>query len=235
MFLENMTSTETIDKGPGVNYSIYRAKMNMVLHETSGRTIFADSALRSKLMAVFVIFCLLANAFLPKFALNQRDYDVLSEIMANQSLLLSYLSFSTIPMKIVSDLFTEKNAVATGKTGKQKSEDKANSASASSEFSLMNACSQNLRVAPQWTSGFGGSLPAVALHASRTVLSPSENLCAAAGFRIFLLLVLFFFMLPRSSVGDYYILKSFPIRVCTQLAVQSWVFYLPIITDRSLQ
>jgi len=59
-----------------------------------------------------VAFTILINLFIPRFAVKQAEYDMLSEILQSQSALICFISFSSIPLRIVSELFSDQRTTS---------------------------------------------------------------------------------------------------------------------------
>ncbi|MCX5782416.1 MAG: hypothetical protein NT145_06910 [Elusimicrobia bacterium] len=182
--------------------------------------------LKKCVLAGMIIFSILINALVPRFALSQEDFGVLSKIMQQQSTLLRFFSLSSIPLNIVNEIFCEsqnvKSDVKTSLPG-QKKESKTNSCS---EFSFISfGTTLNLtKLNTQGSEGSGGSIFGISGF-SRNYLT-GDLINFSPHLFIFVSFLLFFFLLPRSSVNDNYASINYK-NHSTQLGFPSWVFLLP--------
>jgi len=181
--------------------------------------------LRNSVLAVMVIFSILINAFIPRFAVSQDDLNTLSQIIEQQSTLLRFFSLSSIPLKIVDELFSEGQSLSAGVQKSNPEKKKEREANSSSDFSIistqrtLNTGRSNLlrSVVKDLSflfSGASGSSQSC-IRGSPLKISPHPI--------VFCLILMLFFMLPRSSINDNIArLNRF---IYTQLGFPSWVFY----------
>jgi hypothetical protein len=89
------------------------------------------------LICGFLVFSFLVNAVIPKITLDQESSSVLYQILQTQSALICFLSFSSIPIKIIDGMFNdERSALKTSAAQKNnKHEDKKNT---SCDFSIVS-------------------------------------------------------------------------------------------------
>jgi hypothetical protein len=101
----------------------------------TGRDI--NDSPRNKLLAGCIVFFLLLNRCVPRFAFDNNDQFLLSQIFRSQSVLLQVCSLPVFPLKIVSDLFAGVPTTATAhrSSKKQKTKDFCSS----TDYSLLNS------------------------------------------------------------------------------------------------
>ena len=195
---------------------------------TSAGRISIYSPLKNIVLAVMIVFSILVNAFIPRFAVSQDDLSTLSQIIEQQSTLLRFFSLSSVPLDIVNQLFAESrvvpNGLQSGKTEKKK-EHKTNAQSDFSIISLEGAgnigksgaqrlAGKDMGVLFSEISGFLQN----SIRGSPINISPHPF--------VFCVILILFFLLPRSSVNDAAAIMTRS-RVYTQLGSPSWVFLFP--------
>ncbi|MHB9155504.1 MAG: hypothetical protein ACYC5N_07405 [Endomicrobiales bacterium] len=192
------------------------------------RMVFSFAASHGeRLLAVLIILCFLVNGFVPRFSIEGKNYEALSQLIARQSALLQLFSFSSLPVKIVNELFVERCEASRGAAKKLPKDENRNNSNSSTDYSLSGLDSKtNGGRYGYFVRNFEGPGNAAA-HASLAVKDgpvTARAPGAQTGVRC-LLVLMFFFLLPRSSVSEDNVLV-FSRSVKTQLAGASWVFYL---------
>jgi len=185
------------------------------------------SHVRDRLVTGFIVVCILLNGFVPKFSIDTSGREVFSQIMASQSILLHFFVLSTIPKNIVGEIFKERN-LPPAQQKQQPAKQRQNSSNSSADYSALNADTRNAQSRNNCfqrgadTDGkFFISWPGV----SRT-LSVSENYLPGVN-SVFVVLLIFFFLRPRSSLPDGAIAIISQRIPETRLAGSSRVFLLP--------
>jgi hypothetical protein len=184
------------------------------------------SLIRNKLVGGCIVICILLNGFVPRFSIEAADYELFSQIIASQSVLLHFLSISSLPEKIVAELFKDQN-LPSAQQKKHPAKQGQNSANTSSDFTLVGADARNNLQRcniGQRTGDFDGTLWGGAPVLRSAIQSAEKSM--PGGSSVFLFLVLFFFLLPRSNLSDGGIVTILTGRQGTQLVHSSWVFYL---------
>ncbi len=159
---------------------------------------------RKQLFAVAVSFALLAGGLAPCVSLDQIGRDEIAGIIASQSVLTSFFYHTTLPMKIVNKMMADMQSMAdTSKNAPSGDEDK-NAAKAASGSAIVPAAAAVLKavmarsVNPALSSleqSLCGSL------CDHTVLLASTRVPGGNGYLPAVILLLCFFMLPRSSIN----------------------------------
>ena len=190
---------------------------------------FSHLPLKNGILAVMIVLSILVNAFIPRFAVSQDDLSTLSQIIDQQSTLLRFFSLSSLPLDIVNQLFADSQvssgSIQTGKSEKKK-EHKTNTQSDFSIISLEGAgnigksgsqrlAGKDISVSLAEITGFMQN----SIRGSPIHVSPHPF--------IFCIILILFFLLPRSSVNDAAAIMNRS-RVYTQLGKPSWVFLFPI-------
>lgn len=189
---------------------------------------FSTMSLRTKLLAVLVVFSFFINGFVPRFSIDVNECVAVSNVLASQSTLLQVISFSALPLKIVNDMFSEKSVPSPEKSAHSGKDDPRNTSNTSVDYSILS-CGTNANASRLAGDLQGRDILLKAVCGISLALARSPALAEGIppGERyVFLILVLFFFLLPRSSVGDgpaYNLYVKIP---SAQLAQASWVFYL---------
>lgn len=182
-----------------------------------------------KFLAGLMVFCIMVNGLIPRFSIGAKDYEVLSQIMQRQSSLLRFFSFSTLPVKLVDDLFAGRGALPQSAHKKAPKQQNTNSTNTSADYSFINfdkKTSVNRSGIAQRIGDTAMQAAGAGISVLVTAAKPLDE--APPGERFALLaLILLCFMLPRSSVSDGPAVLSFARDTYTQLAKTSWVFYLP--------
>jgi hypothetical protein len=144
--------------------------------------------------------------------------------MASQSILFQFISLSVLPEKIVGELFKEQATVPLQKNSKQPQRTD-NSANTSSDFSIVTFDKKIIssRLEIQRTGefdsqGYIGICRQNSLSVEKVPKGISFDYCF-----IFLIMGMIFFLLPRSSVGDYALRMTFK-GISPNLAVQVGFF-----------
>lgn len=178
----------------------------------------------NRLLAGMLVFCFLLNGFVPRFSLNDDDYAVLEQIFASQSILLQFFSFSTVPVKIVNDLLTQKSAPRAAKQGAPRKQN-SNAANTASDYSLITFEKKAgaSRLSSVQRPGEGLTVAADSFYAPAHLLRKQSD-TVPWEYSAFLIVLIFFFLLPRSSLSDGGIL--FALYPVTQRARSRWVFLL---------
>lgn len=189
-----------------------------------------------RFLAGLMVFCIMINGFIPRFSIGAKDYEVLSDIMQRQSSLLRFFSFSTLPVKLVNDLFAGRGALPQSAHKKAPKHQNTNSSNTSVDHSFIgfdNKTNSGRLGVAQRISDTAKQVAGAGVSALMAAAEPMDE--APPGERFaFLALMLLCFMLPRSSVSDGHASFSFSRKTCTQLAETSWVFYLALVSKRRL-
>jgi hypothetical protein len=180
-----------------------------------------------KILAGCVALFILLSSVVPRFALTGNDYRVLSQVIQTQSLLFSYFSLSALPLTIVYDLF---DGARQNPAQQPEKESTGSGPNPSTDYSLMNNDSRaGAARLEQQRAGYPARagvspecrvFPMEALTALGRVIAPPGYLC--------LFVIMFFFLLPRSSVGEYAARLFLLVQSSAQLWCSSWVFSLSI-------
>ncbi len=186
--------------------------------------------LRNSLLAVVIVFSILINAFIPRFALSQEDSDVFSQIMQQQTTLLKFFSLSTIPLDIVNQLFAQgQNVQAAAKkdTAEKKKNRKTNN---SADFSIISLEKTQNISKPNSLRQNAGDLVSIFFNAFSPFNSNIRGSPPTINPHtfIFCAFLLLFFLLPRNSTNDTYAIILTIASKYTQLGFPSWVFYCQI-------
>lgn len=180
----------------------------------------------NRLLAGVLVFSFFMNGFVPRFSINDEDYAVFEQIMASQSILLQFFAFSTVPVKIVNDLFTQKGATARAAKQDAPRKNTSHAANTASDYSLMTFENRSGSVRLSTLQRPGEGMP-VAAADGFYVPSHIPRMAGDAipwAYAGFLVVLIFFFLLPRSSLSDGGIL--FALYPLTQRARSRWVFLL---------
>jgi hypothetical protein len=190
-----------------------------------------SSLFRDRFLTGFVVFCIFLNGFVPRFSIPADDYNVLSQIIASQSILLHFFSLSTLPEKIVNELFKEQS-MPQAQHKKLPAKQNSNSTNSSSDYTLINADARGALNRHNFCHRIGDQAGNIALLLPSLWAGFSQTSDAALPgvSSVFLILVVFFFLLPRSSLADGAAAIIFNNSEGTQLDLSSWVFSL-IITN----
>jgi hypothetical protein len=152
------------------------------------------------LVMAFVAVSIMLNSLMPRFSVNQKECDILSQILESQSCLLCFFSFSSIPLRIVGDLFANPQSTPQkAQKGKQKSDSTSTS---SSDFSIFGFEHNLFKLEKQDTQPIvrvvGGTDSACLNNfvIQKTFLSYEMRSCA------YIVALLFLFLLPRSGLPE---------------------------------
>ncbi|MEI8217861.1 MAG: hypothetical protein WCG51_02270 [Elusimicrobiota bacterium] len=153
-------------------------------------------------LAGLTVFCILANGLSPRFAIQEDDFAVASQIAATQSQLLQFFILATLPVSIVEGLMNTGTAVPSSRPHHAKNTEK-NSANTSADYSLVSV-QKNLNI-----NRHGGLHTLLRDYTQLAGLFRScqfsvDNLQsrAAPPLGVGLCMLLFFFLLPRSGLDD---------------------------------
>lgn len=155
----------------------------------------------SRVCACALVFCLLMNGFVPRFSISGKTYELFSQIATNQSSILTLFSFSTIPLKLVNEIYAGKQGAAQKEHPPKKTEDTANS---SADFSLF--AQSKTALSERHALGRAGLAHAVVQVSFTTRLLyslPEAARGAPPGHALAVLVFLvFLFILPRSNISE---------------------------------
>jgi hypothetical protein len=200
--------------------------MNSPVLKLGRSLLFSAAPVREKTLAVFVVLCIAVNALIPKFAIAENDYSTLCKIMQSQSVLLEFFSFSTLPAKIVGELFNEHNPLATAQHKTPAGQDTKNTSNTSSDFSISASTMKDAstKFLSQRSIGDGG-FGAVIFRKCHSLMPGGERTKAPPGafFALFIILM-FYFLRARSSLPDAAIFSFAKYK--TQFNNLNWVFSL---------
>lgn len=158
---------------------------------------------RKQLFAVAVSVALLASGFVPSLSLNDVDKEEIARIIASQSVLTSFFYHTTLPMKMVNMILAEKQAAAGASSSAPSREEERQPAKAASDAAIIPASVTLIKAAAsrllnpfispveQYICGF---------LSNHTVLLASTRV-PGEGYLPAMIILLCFFMLPRSSIG----------------------------------
>jgi hypothetical protein len=158
---------------------------------------------RKQLFAVAVSISLLAGGLVPSLSLNNIDREEIARIIASQSVLTSFFYHTTLPLKMVNMILAEKQAAATASSSTPSRDEERQPAKAASEAAIIPAAVTVIKtvasrllnpvVSPveQYICGF---------LSNHTVLLASTRV-PGEGYLPAMIILLCFFMLPRSSIG----------------------------------
>lgn len=192
------------------------------------------ASVRERMLAVFVVLCIIVNALMPRFAIDANDYSTLCQIMKSQSVLFEFFSFSTIPVKIVNELFNEQRNEMQPLAGKKSPKnDTSNASNTASDFSITASGFKDVsnRGYSQKGSAFGGN--AVAVYRNYTGALQDDFASGAPPgiwFGLFAVLM-FFFLRARSALPDAAaVIYNYAFSKPNSLL--NWVFSLSITTSQ---
>ena len=189
------------------------------------------ASVKEKALAVFVVLCIFANALVPKFAIDSKDYSTLCQIMKSQSVLFEFFSFSSIPVKIVNELFNEQRGVMQPLAQKKAPKnDTSNTSNTASDFSISatNIRDASVKFLSQRVHDLEGNVASVF---SKYFSAPPDTRSSGAPPGVylgFIALLMFYFMRARSALPDAAVINSLSI-YRTQFKNLNWVFSLSII------
>ena len=198
--------------------------------QTSAGRGLVHFPLRHSILAVMVVLSILANALIPRFAVSQDDLNTISQIIEQQSTLLRFFSLSSVPLNIVNQLFADSQVSSVGVQSNSPAKKKEHKSNAQSDFSIISIegarsagksgvqrlTGKDISVTLSEISGFAQN----SIRGSPINVSPHPF--------IFCIIVILFFLLPRSSVNEAAAVIMNRVRVYTQLGFPSWVFLFPI-------
>jgi hypothetical protein len=183
------------------------------------------SILPGKYLAAVTVFCLLVNVAAPRCNISPRDYDVLSQVMGVQTMLMECFSLSAIPMKIIGELMKDAAATAPGQQRKKKQD--GNTPAASTDFSIVSAETRMglARYSHGVTAGVGCTSLSDMFQCGDANSAPLRSPVEPPG-GVGVILLLFFFLLPRSGLDDNAIRASTR-NIFARFASAIRVFYCP--------
>ncbi|MHB9154690.1 MAG: hypothetical protein ACYC5N_03225 [Endomicrobiales bacterium] len=187
--------------------------MNTMGVAKSRKTTGGSSSWKGRAIAGLIVLSLFLNGFIPRFDLSENSCSAVTNILASRSLLLQYFSLSVIPLKIVNTLFKERTSPPAPKPPKKQNN---NGANPSSDFTL-TGCDKKLSTSRHELKNTG--LFSVPGGSMSSFLLPDEKAVRESAFPLPLILVsfmLFFFLLPRSSLGEEAV-RAYCAREKTQL------------------
>ncbi|MHB9154449.1 MAG: hypothetical protein ACYC5N_02000, partial [Endomicrobiales bacterium] len=183
-----------------------------------------------RFLAGAIFFCFILNGFVPRFSFQVNDYSAVSRALAGESLLFQYLSFSSLPLKIVGSLMSESGVLPSSGQKKAPEQEQRKSEDTSTDYSLAGSdnrtnagrCVYSPRLPGPALPAAGATRAAVSA-ASKTSASPPSGESHAL-----FLAVLFFFLLPRSSLSEEAAGIFFRKGDSTRFEFSSRVFYCPV-------
>ncbi|MFC1501562.1 hypothetical protein ACFL58_03850 [Elusimicrobiota bacterium] len=182
-------------------------------------------ARKMRFLACLVVFCIAFNALVPRFSIGASQVDFLSKVVQCESAVLDFFTLYSLPMKIIDKLFPDKNTLTASKN-QNNTEKSRNGTNASSDFSIFGVDNvNNWKYSSQRTVGTEWELEKMT---AGILVVASSNPMLPKIWQIYmaLLLLMCFFMLPRSSIDDAYITYLKNNKLVTQLRTLSWVFHL---------
>lgn len=178
------------------------------------------------LVSAMVLLCMVTNCIVPRFAVGSIDPDLFSKILKSQTALFEYFSFSALPLDIVNSLLS-KNAPINSTDEATPVQKKTDSKGTSHEFVFISVQLQTTLVKPLAQKSVNLVVSSVsgvsqAYLLLKDSLDPPRH--GSQGF--YLLFLLCFFMLPRSSVNDAYAVIVKRIAHTTRFECSNRVFHL---------
>jgi hypothetical protein len=206
-----------------------KRKMSKTFLLTGRNFYLAVASVRIKALAVFVVLCIFANALVPKFALDAKDYSTLCQIMKSQSALFEFFSFSTLPIKIVNEIFNEQRGASAASQRKAPRDDTSNASNTSSDFSITGAAFQDVsRFLSQRGADFGGGGALAVFAKNLSVLPGSDSGNPPVIPLIAFILLMFYFLRARSALPDAAIIMPVKGSKISRLVTASRDFSLSI-------
>jgi hypothetical protein len=182
--------------------------------------------MKDRLIVGCIVLCILLNGFVPRFSIDQRDYEVLNQILQSQSILIQFFSCSSLPLKIVTDLFSQPGAAD---TPKKSSGQHLPAANASADYSLMSLDNKLAGSRSQFTrtAVFGTDLSLHRVASSVKLTVDQMNYPISPHPVFFAIILMFFFLFPRSSIPEG-VIMLFRVRgnIFSQFAYANWDFSL---------
>jgi len=197
----------------------------------TGRNLyFAAASVSVKALAVLMVLCICANALVPKFAIDAKDYSTLCRIMKSQSALFEFFSFSTLPIKIVNEIFNEQRNASAASRKKAPKDDTSNASNTSADFSITGAAFENVsRFLPQRCADFGGGgAPAVFAGQLSVLPAGADPGNPPVVPLVTAILLMFYFLKARSALPDAAIIMPANSKKKSRFAVANRDFSLSI-------
>ena len=150
-------------------------------------------------------FCIVFNGLVPRFALGENDRAVLCRIIASQSVLLDFFSFSVLSGKIVNNLFYD-GAFPWQEHSRYPSDKNKNSKNSSSAYSILSfdkRSNSRMEYGSQGVSGGGNGRFALSVwnfEATRAMFK--RQWYAKWRLIVYLLLMLMMYGLARSGIEE---------------------------------
>jgi hypothetical protein len=178
---------------------------SVTLHKGSIRKVL--SAAQSRMLAVFIIGAIVVNNLVPRAFMTLLDNEDISRIIASQSVLTDFFYHSTLPIKIMNKVMQGMTGMSGQKDGTNPTNDPAPRPNTSADSATLAPAAGSFTrdIGDLSSSGFA-HFAALGMFCYFDVLLKN---CPCTDALIFLtLMMLFFFLLPRSSVGEDAILMS---------------------------
>jgi len=153
-----------------------------------------------KALVLIILAAMVANFLVPRFSLSRQDSFTLTQIIKTQSTLLYFFSLTTLPMKMVNDLFHRSQSAPL--TSQDKQDGKPHNASdTSADFTILSA---NKTVASERNDLGSAWVPFALAEGIELVAGRLYKLFGTAqGSGVPLIcMLMFFFLRPRSAIDD---------------------------------
>ncbi|MBN1822684.1 MAG: hypothetical protein JW803_00030 [Endomicrobiales bacterium] len=199
--------------------------------------VLPSGTVLNRFLAGFIFLCIAVNGLVPRFAMNSQDAETLSKIMQNQSVLLSFFSFSTLPVKIVNELMAQNMGVKTSADKNIPAKDAKNTANTSTDYSLTGAdIRTNSRIISNLRSAdLAAKFVSSAAISLKEAPRIAESSCLPGGTCALLMLMMFFLILARSALPADASIMFYIGKKISRLATTSRDFYLSITIINAVQ
>jgi len=157
----------------------------------------------------------------------------LCRIMKSQSVIFEFFALSNIPVKIVNELFSQRNPVSPLAKKNIPKGDTPNTSNTSSDFSITTSNAKDVsgRYSPQFRNDRAGGPAAVLLQSVNAPPGGQESGAPPGACFAFFAVLIFMFMRARSALPDAAAIFSFA-KNRTQFNNLNWVFSLSIINPQ---
>ena len=158
---------------------------------------------RKRVFAAAVSIALLAGGLAPCISCNDFDREEIARIIASQSVLTSFFYHTTLPMKMVNMIMAEKQSATNASKTSSSGNEERHPVKAASDAAIMPASVTMIKTFLSCI--FNPVITPVKQYicaslSNHTVLLASARVPGENGYLPALILMLCFFMLPRSSI-----------------------------------
>lgn len=157
--------------------------------------------INKKFFTILTIVSLFINSFIPNFSIEMNEYSMIFETIKQQTTIIQFFTFSSMPIKIISDIISEEsgfNVFESSKKTDQKKKKAPNSHNTSSECTLergiYNLNIKSVKEKNLWNQTFQN----IKLFLYFKIIDYGSNTKNIYIYEI----SHFFFLLPRSSLSD---------------------------------